>query len=223
MTRINPCWAIALALTAATWGASAIVYPHLPATIPTHWNLHGEVDGYGSKASTTFLMPAFMIGMLVFYRVLPTLCPKDYEVDSFRPTLLFLMVVVTGLFAYIQGVILLATWQQVSKAAHPIDIGRTIFTGMFLFLGLIGSVLGKVRRNFYVGVRVPWALASDRVWNDTHRLAAWSLVAGSLVGFVVTASGLPLAWAFAALTVSVVIPVIYSFVRYKQLERRGTL
>ena len=78
----------------------------------------------------------------------------------------------------------LATWQQVTKAPHPIDLGRTLFAGLFLALALIGNVLGKVRRNFYIGVRVPWTLASDRVWNDTHRVAAWTMVGGSLVGFL---------------------------------------
>ena len=58
------------------------------------------------------------------------------------------------------------------------DIGRAMIGGMFLFFALLGNVMGKVRKNFYIGIRVPWTLASDRVWNDTHRLAAWMMVAG---------------------------------------------
>jgi uncharacterized membrane protein len=87
----------------------------------------------------------------------------------------------------------------------------------------MGSVMGRVRRNFYMGVRVPWTLASERVWNDTHRLAAWVWVACGLVGFGIIIAGLPFAVALALLIVALLVPVVYSFVHYKVLERRGAL
>ena len=87
----------------------------------------------------------------------------------------------------------------------------------------MGNVMGKVRKNFYIGVRVPWTLASDRVWNDTHRLAAWVMVAAGVIGFAMIVLGAPIMAAFAVLIVSAFIPVIYSFVHYKSLERRGAL
>ena len=74
--------------------------------------------------------------------------------------------------------------------------------GTFLFFALLGNVLGRVRRNFYIGVRVPWTLASERVWNDTHRVAAWLFVACGLAGFVIAVAGLPLVAAFAVLLVA---------------------
>ena len=51
----------------------------------------------------------------------------------------------------------------------------------------VGQRHGESPANFYIGVRMPWTLASDRVWNDTHRLAAWTMVGGSLVGFLIVA------------------------------------
>ena len=51
-----------------------------------------------------------------------------------------------------------------------------------LLLALLGNVLGKVRRNFWVGVRTPWTLADVRVWERTHRLAAWLFTVAGLVG-----------------------------------------
>ena len=117
---------------------------------------------------------------------------------------------------------MLATWRHV-HGAKPFDLTCVIFAGMFLFLALIGNVMGKVRRNFYVGVRVPWTFASDRVWNDTHRFAAWTMVGGSLLGFVLVISGLSLIAAIAVLLVSMLSPIIFSFVHYKRLEREGSL
>jgi uncharacterized membrane protein len=223
MTRTKLYWTIALTVTVATWVVSAALYTRFPATVPTHWDIHGRVDGYGPKSVGLFLLPALLPLWLVFFAVLPAISPKNFEVEPFRETYLFLMVVIVGLFAYLHGVILLAIWQQVTKAPHPLDIGRTISAGAFLFLAVIGNVFGKLRRNFYMGIRVPWTLASDRVWNDTHRLAAWTTVAGSLVGFVLTVAGFSLVIALAVLAASFLIPVVYSFVHYKRLERQGAL
>lgn len=223
MTRTTVYWVIALGLTVATFAASVLVYPVLPETIPTHWNIHGQVDGYGSKTWAVFLMPGGAVAMLVLFWFLPALSPKNFEVDTFHDTYLFVMVTTIGLFAYLHAVILFATWAQVVGAAKWFDIGRALVGGIFLFLALLGNVMGKVRRNFYIGIKVPWTLASDRVWNDTHRLAAWTMVGGSLIGFLVVVSGLSLVIAFAVLGVSFLIPLVYSFVHYKQLERRGAL
>jgi uncharacterized membrane protein len=164
-----------------------------------------------------------MIGFLVLFAFLPTLSPKRFEVDTFRSTYLYIMVLVSALFLYMHGVILLSTWQEVRQGPRSMDIGRTLVGGMFLFFALMGNVMGKVRKNFYIGIRVPWTLASDRVWNDTHRLAAWLMVAGGIVGFVLVIVGVPMAWAFGVMLATCLVPVVYSFVHYKALERQGAL
>jgi len=210
-------WIVALALVVLAWGASAYLYPGLPARIPTHWNLQGKVDGYGSRG-TLFLMPGVMTGLLFLFLILPTLSPKNFEVDASRETFLFVMVLVIGLEGYIHAVILYGVLQ-----GGRVDLGRAIFGGMFLFFALLGNVLGRVRRNFYIGIRLPWTIASERVWNDTHRVAAWVFVACGLAGFVAIVAGLPIYAALVALLVAVAVPSVYAFVHYKQLERRGAL
>jgi uncharacterized membrane protein len=159
-----------------------------------------------------------MIGLLGLFRMLPALSPRNFEVDSFRTTYLFIMVLIIGQMAYIQAVLLYAL-----ANGGRVDMNRALFGGLFLFFALLGNVLGRVRRNFYIGVRVPWTLASERVWNDTHRVAAWLFVACGLAGFLIVVAGLPLLAAFSVLGVAVVVPIVYAFVHYKQLERRGAL
>ena len=124
-----------------------------------------------------------MAGMIVLFYFLPALSPKQFEVDTFRSTYLYIMVLVVGLFAYMHGVLLYVVHQKTAGGA-TFDLGRAFIAGMFLFFGLLGNVIGKVRKNFYIGIRVPWTLASDRVWNDTHRLAAWVWVAAGVIGFL---------------------------------------
>ena len=219
MTRIN--WIIALALLVASVAAPAWLYPGLPDRIPTHWNIRGEVDGYGGKW-TLFMFPVMMIPMLLLFYFMPALSPRHFEVDAFRPTYLYIMDVVLGLFTYMQGVLLYTVYQGV-HGNTSFDIGRGFFAGIFLFFALMGNVMGKVRKNFYIGIRVPWTLASERVWNDTHRLGAWVMTAAGLVGFLMAVLGVPIWVSFVLLVGSMVILLVYSFLRYKALERAGQL
>jgi uncharacterized membrane protein len=219
MTRVY--WIVAFALVAAATGAAVWFYPDLPDQIPTHWNIEGKVDGYGGKW-TLFAFPILMAGMLVLFYFLPALSPKHFEVDTFRPTYLYIMDIVLGLFAYMQAVLLYTVFQSVN-GGRTVDLGSGFMAGLFLFFALMGNQLGKVRKNFYIGVRVPWTLASDRVWNDTHRLAAWAMSAGGVIGFVLTLLGVSIIVSIVILVVSALIPVVYSFVHYKALERAGQL
>jgi uncharacterized membrane protein len=219
MTRAY--WIIGFLLVAAAVAAPAWLYAGLPDRIPTHWNIEGKVDGYGGKW-TLFVFPAMMVGMRVLFYFLPALSPKPFDVETFRPTYLYMMDVVLGLFGYMQGILLYTVYQGVNGGG-TVDLGRGFIAGIFLFFALMGNQLGKVRRNFYIGVRVPWTLASDRVWNDTHRLAAWVMVASGVVGFILIVSGVWIVIPIGLLIASALIPVIYSFVHYKALERAGQL
>ena len=92
-----------------------------------------------------------------------------------------------------------------------------------LFFALMGNSLGKVRRNFWMGVRTPWTLASETVWNRTHRVTAWLWVALGLVGFVIVLVFNWLVASLALLLVAVLTPVLYSLILYKSLEKQGKL
>jgi uncharacterized membrane protein len=219
MTRVY--WIVAFLLVAAALAAPAWLYSSLPDQIPTHWNIEGKVDGYGGRW-TIFAFPVMMAGMLVLFYFLPALSPQHFEVDTFRPTYLYIMDIVLGLFAYMQGVLLYAVYQSVN-GGRAVDLGSGFMAGLFLFFALMGNQLGKVRKNFYIGVRVPWTLASDRVWNDTHRVAAWVMTAGGVIGFVLMVLGVSIIVSIVILGASALIPVVYSFVHYKALERAGQL
>ena len=144
MTRVY--WIIGFLLVAAAVAAPAWLYPGLPDRIPTHWNIEGKVDGYGGKW-TLFVFPVLMVGMLVLFYFLPALSPKHFEVDTFRPTYLYIMDVVLGLFGYMQGVLLYTVYQGVHGGA-TVDLGRGFIAGIFLFFALDGQPDGEGAEEF---------------------------------------------------------------------------
>jgi uncharacterized membrane protein len=203
-------------LTAAALAATAVAYPDLPSSVPTHWNLHGQPNGYSPKWALYLLGPGFMAGIVLLTRLLPWLSPKHFEVESFRSTYMQIMLMTVGMLAYCDAVIL---WIGVG---HSVNIRRAIVGAVCLLFVLLGNVMGKVRRNFFIGIRTPWTLASERVWNATHRLAAKTFVLGGLAGLALIAVGLN-GWPVVALLAGAAVPVVYSLVLSKQLDRRGEL
>lgn len=210
-------YAAGILLTAAALAATVIAYPHLPDSVPTHWNIHGIPNGYSPKWTLYLFGPGLMAGIVLLTRLLPWLSPKHFEVESFRSTYIQMMLMMAGMWAYLDGVML---WAGVG---HSVNVSRAALGGVCLLFALLGNLMGKVRRNFYIGVRTPWALASERVWNATHRLAAKTFVVGGLAGLALIAMGLSGWPPFVALMVGALAPVVYSLVFSKRLERRGEL
>lgn len=204
-------------LTGAALAATSVVYPQLPSTVPIHWDLHNQPNGYGPKWILFVTGPGIMVGVMLLMRLLPWLSPKQFEVDSFRSTYHQIMVMIVGVMGYIQVIVLL------TASGHQVNIGKALLGGLCLSFIFMGNVMGKVRRNFYIGVKTPWALANERVWNATHRFAAKTMVAGGLAGLALIAVGIGFWAPFAVLMTGALGPVVYSLYFYKQLERRGEL
>jgi uncharacterized membrane protein len=207
----------AAAVILATLVGTLVAYPQLPNVVPIHWDAQGQVNGWGPKWSLFLYGPGMMLGMVLLFSALPWLSPKSFEVDSFRATYLYIMIVIVALLAYVQLLIL------VSSLGVAIDVSRAVEGGVCLLIALLGNVLGKVRRNFYVGVRTPWTIANEQVWNATHRFAAKTFFAGGLLGLIAVILRAPFWLPITAIAVAALAPALYSLVFYKQLERQGEL
>jgi uncharacterized membrane protein len=207
----------AAALILATLAGTAVAYPHLPNIVPMHWDFQGHVNGWGPKWWLFLTGPGAMLFIILMFSALPWLSPKKFEVDSFRATYLYIMIVIVGMMAYVHLLIL------GSALGVALDVSRAVEGGVCLLIALLGNVLGKVRRNFFVGVRTPWTLASEQVWNATHRFAAKTFFAGGLLGLLAVILRAPLWLPIAAILIAALGPAIYSLVFYKQLERRDAL
>jgi uncharacterized membrane protein len=192
------------------------LYPDLPNRIPAHWNFRGEIDRYGDKWEI-FLMPSVMVVIVLLFAALPWLSPRRFEVGAFRSTYLYIMLLLIVFFAYLHA---LTLWVAFSR---PLDMNRALLIAAFLTLTLLGNVLGRVRRNFFIGVRTPWTLASEKVWDATHRFAARAFVLAGLLGLlsmIVSSSALA---GMIILGAALLASVFYSLVYYKRLERRNEL
>ncbi len=216
---------VALVLTILSLGGPLALYfgwrDQLKDPIPTHSNAAGVVDGWTPRERILpqwLILPGFMAGLLALSMLMPWMSPKGFEVDRFRQTFFFLMALVMLLFGYIQLIFVLGAVQGVQ-----VDTSRWLLGGISLFFALLGNRLGKVQRNFWMGVRTPWTLANETVWIQTHRLTAWLWTAGGIVLAIVGFAGFSVWLWIAGMLLMALSPAVYSLWLYKRLEKQGRL
>lgn len=203
---------IALVVVSAVIGAA--LYDRLPDQVPTHFDLHGKPDGFTAKRFAVVTAPAALALLGLVFLALPRISPKGYRLEPFLRTYEIIAVaVVVMTFTDV----MMALWIGLG---HRVEVDRVVNLGLGLLLLVVGNYLGKVTRNFFVGIRTPWTLASDEVWLRTHRVGGWLFVVGGAVivmaAFVGTGGAL-------AVTLSVIIAIalfltVYSYVLYRRIE-----
>ena len=150
----------------------ALAYPALPDPMPSHWNAAGQVNGWLPKFWGSLLLPIITAALWLIFLVLPRISPRGFEMEPFLRAWGVLKVTVLGLNLLLEVLILRAV-------THSGELSQTaIFVGLGILFVVIGNLLGKVTRNFFVGIRTPWTLANEEVWYRTHRLAGKLFVVG---------------------------------------------
>lgn len=196
-------WVYSLVLTAVAFAATLVLYSRLPEQMPTHWNISGKPDAWGDKSWAAFLAPMIMLGTVILGFVLRWASPRNFEVDRFGPTYAYVLFTIVAFAGYMQAVILWATLGQV-------QVDRAIVGGVLVLFTLLGNVMGKLKRNFWMGIRTPWTLADEKVWNQTHRFGAKVYVATGISGLLLLVAGVASGFLMVWLLVGAMAPVPYS-------------
>jgi uncharacterized membrane protein len=188
---------------------SLVMYDKLPDTMPIHWDINGNPDGYGSKAFAAIGLPFMMAGLnLVTHFVLNTDPKKAYPsavlklIGKLTIPILTVILVPIAIFAGL---------------GYDIPIEKIVPAIVGLLFIATGNYLPKSKQNYTIGIKLPWTLNNEINWNKTHRLAGYLWVIGGIVMFV--NSFLQLYWTavfIVLMCVMTIIPAIYSYSLYKK-------
>lgn len=204
------------ALIAAAVAFSVAVYSRLPDRMAVHWNVHGEPDRWGGRLEGAFVLPAAALVIWLLMLGLPKIDPRKENYEKFRPTYdLVIAAVVTGMTALHVVVVGAALGWPVSIArVVPIVIG-----GLFIVLG---NVLPRARSNWWFGIRTPWTLSNERVWERTHRVGGYLMIATGMA--LIAAAFLPARFVgpviLAAAAVMALGTLVYSYFAWRQETSR---
>jgi immunity protein, SdpI family len=196
--------------------ASFYFYANFPEQVPTHWNWQGQPDDWSSKAFGAFFFPALIFGLYLLFIFLPKIDPRKKRYEQFQNTyhrfknvfILFFTII------YFTASLNAIGWNIKIEWVVPTMIGL-----LFIF---IGNYLSKLKPNYFIGIRTPWTLANEEVWNKSHRFSGKVF---ALMGvFMISTLFLPKdigAWlVIGPIFLGIAIILIYSYLVYVKIEKR---
>ncbi|OPY58442.1 MAG: Immunity protein SdpI [Pelotomaculum sp. PtaU1.Bin035] len=210
-TFIREEWPLLLIIIGALI-AGFIIYPHLPEQVASHWNLKGEVDRYSSRTWGAFGIPIMTTAIYIMMLLLPLIDPRKQNYQKFtgayRLFRAVMVVFMIGLYAVIVA----------NALGCQVPVGRVVITGVALLFIVMGNFMGQIRQNYFVGIKTPWTLANEAVWQKTHRLAGRLWVGAGLIGLAAALAGGAVGAVImgASLGVAVIIPVVFSYLEFRR-------
>ena len=207
---------IVLIMIAAATLAGLLLWNRLPDQMASHWNINDQVDGYIPKFWGVFLLPLITLGMFVLFLVVPSIDPMKANVAQFRDAFNLFIVLIVGFMIYLYSLTL--AW---SLGYNNFRMSGTMLPAIGLLFIFIGFMMRQARRNFFIGIRTPWTLSSDTVWNETHQVGAvLFMISGALAFLGGLFGGTTAFWMmFAPIIGSTIFLLIYSYVLYQRETR----
>ena len=138
-------------------------YPLMPDQIATHWDSQGNVDGYMSKLWGSLFFPILMIVINIIFFVIPKIDPNKENIEKFKETFNEFIIIFNLFMLYIYS--LTVVWNM----GREFDMNVAIIPALGFLFYFLGSLVGKAKRNYMIGIRLPWTLASDDNWDKTHK------------------------------------------------------
>lgn len=187
-------------------------YPQLPIKVASHWNFQGQVDGWSTSLFHALLFPGLIMIMYFTFLVMPYFDPKKERYLEFESVYRLMrdaiMFVLLGVFAA-------ATFYDLN---YPINVAAIVSGLVGALMIVMGNYFGKLKRNWFIGLRTPWSLSSENVWNKTHRLGGRLFI---VWGFLIILAP----WLSAQLAISILLiglgiilfgVYLYSYLLYRQ-------
>jgi len=201
--------ALSFLLFAAMAAVSAKYYPMLPALVPTKFDLLGNPINYSSKEFVALFMPGFFLFMVFFIGAIVAVSPEKFSMLNSRNAMYKIVFGMGLLFAAIH----VAFFMGFAQMPRLFSIG----IGLFLIVG--GNVMGKTERNFLIGIRIPWTIASAQNWKMTHRFAGKLMVSAGLLLLIMAFVHPSMILALVAAILPSFAPVLYSYIYFQRHER----
>jgi uncharacterized membrane protein len=202
---------IILAIIAISFLIGFYLYPTAPVKMASHWNIAGEVDGYMSKFWGLFLMPIISLAMFLLFLLIPRMDPMKENVQKFRKYFdRFILLTMLFLF-YIY--VLTISWSYGAR----FDMGRLMAPAIGILFFYAGVLIEKSKRNWFIGIRTPWTLSSESVWDKTHKLGGKLFkISGviAMLGFIFPGFAFEL-MIFPAILFSIW-TIVYSYFEFKK-------
>ena len=187
-----------------------LLWNKLPDPMPSHWDIHGEVDGWSSKAFTVFGLPALML-VLQWVCIFASMADPKYK--NYNPKMIRLMFWICPAIGLVLCVMV---YPAALGYSVPIEVIMPLLMGG-LFM-IVGNWLPKCKQTYTMGIKLPWTFASEANWNATHRFGGKVWFFGGILTMLTAFWGS--FWLLMAiLAAMVILPTVYSYLYYRRHEK----
>jgi len=205
-------------LILASFVLGAYLYPIMPERMASHWDASGSVNGYMPKLSGLFLMPIISTVLFLAFLVIPRIDPLKENIAKFRAYFdLFILL----LFGFLFYLYLLTILWDLGSRFNIIQL-KAPAIGLLIFYA--GVLTENAKQNWFIGVRTPWTLSSETVWNKTNRLAGKLFKAAGILAAL--GAAFP-QYAIFLILVPVILagiyPLIYSYQEYQKVIKENEI
>ena len=190
----------------------AYVWNQLPAEVPLHYNIKGEVDRYGDKSELILIPILTSVLIYVIFLAVPYIDPKKQIQKMGKKYDTLKLIATTFMSVLALFIIYMAKNQSVANPNY-----------IFLLLGVLFIIFGNyfktIKANYFIGIRTPWTLESETVWKETHKMGGKIWFIG---GLLIILSSLIFekeinAVIFMIITaIMVLVPVVHSYLLFKK-------
>ena len=190
----------------------AYVWNQLPAQVPLHYNIKGEVDRYGDKSELILIPIMTSLLIYVIFSVVPYIDPKK-QIQKLGKKYHTLKRVITTFMSILALFIIYNAKNQ--SFANPNYI--LMLCGI-LFI-IFGNYFKTLKTNYFIGIRTPWTLENENIWKETHKLGGKIWFIG---GFIIILSSLTyneqtnFIIFMITIAIMVLVPVIYSYLLFRK-------
>lgn len=204
---------VVLLMIAAAAVAGLVLWNQLPDLMASHWNANDQVDGYMSKFAGVFMIPLMTLGLFLLFLVVPNIDPLKANIAQFRDVFNLFIVLMVAFMLYIYALTL--RW---NLGYTDFGMSKAMLPAMGILFFFIGYMLRKAKRNFFIGIRTPWTLSSDTVWDETHRIGSVLFMVSGVFAFIGSLFGGMMAFWFLFVPIigSTLITLVYSYVIYQR-------
>ena len=194
-----------------TWLGTLAAYPSLPPVLATHFAADGSPNGTADAFIGAFIIPVVMLLVLMLFTAIPKIDPLRVNIQYFRRQFDEFCAFLMLFFACIQAAVII--W----NLGYMFDQMYVVLPAAGALIFYLGMLLPQTRRNWFFGIRTPWTISSDHVWQKTHELAGTLFkILGVIIVLGVLAPSYALWVIFLPLIIVAFGLVLYSYVVYEQ-------
>ena len=154
------------------------LYPQMPEQMASHWNAQGQVDGFMSKFWGVFLMPFVLVILALIFIAIPRIDPLKKNIAQFEKYYNEFIII---FFLFLLSIYFQTLLWNLGIKINP---GIIIPIGLGILFFYVGILLEKAKRNWFIGIRTPWTLSSDRVWDKTHQIGGKLFKLSAIIVFI---------------------------------------